>query len=331
MTEDANRQLPLLRILGLRVAIVAGARFIRAVDGLDLDIARGECLCLVGESGSGKSTLAYALMGLLPEGARIESGSVVVDGRDVTRISGEERRTWRGTAASMVFQEPMTALNPLMTVGAQVAEAMTVHGVPGREAERRTAALLEEVGMADADRVAASYPHQLSGGMRQRALIAMALSNGPALLIADEPTSAVDSAVARQILMLLSDLRRARGMAVLLITHDFGVVAESADTVAVMYAGRLVERGPARDVLAAPRHPYTAALLCSLPGRAGARPGDPLPVIPGAVPDLSDLPAGCRFRPRCPRPADACAAEPVETIEGVRAVACFYPMGRQEA
>ncbi|MBI5525869.1 MAG: ABC transporter ATP-binding protein [Deltaproteobacteria bacterium] len=329
MTENVNRQSPLLCIRGLKVAIDGGGRVVRPIDGVDLEIARGECLCLVGESGSGKSTLAYALMGLLPPGASIESGSVVLDGRDMTCLWGEERRAWRGTAAAMVFQEPMTALNPLMTVGAQVVEAMTVHGTSRREAGARAAALLGEVGMTDPVRVAASYPHQLSGGMRQRALIAMALANGPALLIADEPTSAVDVTIARQVLTLLMDLRRARGMAVLLITHDFGVVIEAADTVAVMYAGRVVERGPVRDVLASPRHPYTAALFKSVPGRSGVQPGEPLPAIPGAVPDLVDLPEGCRFRPRCSRAVAACTGDPPETVEGTRVFRCFNPLDRQ--
>ena len=229
----------------------------------------------------------------------------------------------------MVFQEPMIALDPLMTIGALVIEAMTVHGVPAGAARERAMALLREVGITDPGRTAASYPHQLSGGMRQRALIAAALANGPSLLLADEPTTALDVTVAVQILRLLADLRRRGGMAVVLITHDFGVVEETADRVAVMYAGAVVERGPAAAVLASPRHPYTAALIGARPAREGTTPGARLPAIPGGVPDLAALPAGCRFHPRCPRAIAGCAVEmPPETPEGGRGYRCWNPIGQ---
>jgi len=265
-------------------------------------------LCVVGESGSGKSVTALAAMGLLEEGrSEVRAETLALEGRDLRGLDEAGWRALRGGRMAMVFQEPMTSLNPVFTVGAQIAEAVRAHSPVSRaEARVRAAAALREVSVP-ADRLDA-YPHELSGGMRQRAMIAMALAGEPALLIADEPTTALDVTVQAQILALLGDLRDRRGLAILLITHNLGVVAETADEVVVMYAGAVVERAPAAALFRDAQHPYTLALLGAMP--EGARPGEPLTPIPGRMPGPGAWPEGCRFRPRCPFAVAACGVQP---------------------
>jgi oligopeptide/dipeptide ABC transporter ATP-binding protein len=291
---------PLLEVRDLRLSFATEEGRVRALFGVSFSLAPGETLGLVGESGCGKSVTAMSILRLLPEPpAKVEGGEIRFRGRDLLAMSGEEIRAVRGREISMVFQEPMTSLNPVLTVGEQVAEVFTAHGTCGKaEAAERAVAWLARVGMPDAARRAGEYPHRMSGGMRQRAMIAMALALEPALLIADEPTTALDVTIQAQILELLKEKRREQGMAVLLITHDLGVVREFADRTAIMYLGRIVESGPTPALFADPLHPYTQGLMASLPGIAGA--GGRLPSIPGTVPDLRHVPSGCPFADRCP-------------------------------
>jgi oligopeptide/dipeptide ABC transporter ATP-binding protein len=291
---------------------------------VSLAIAPGEILGVTGESGSGKSLTALAVLGLVPPPGRITSGRIMFDGRDMCSSPERTLERVRGREIGMVFQEPMTALNPVFTVGEQVAEVLRVHaGMSRRAAWARAGELFRRVGIPDPRARLAQYPHELSGGMRQRALIAAALACRPRLLIADEPTTALDVTIQAQILALLLDLQREFGMAMLLITHDLGVVAQIAARVAVMYAGRVVEQGLVADVFDRPAHPYTRALLQSVPAR------NPdvhrLPAIPGNVPAPADWPGGCRFRPRCPDAIAACAAvlPPLVALRGDRAAACI--------
>ena len=274
---------------------------------------------MVGESGSGKSVTALSIMGLVPGPGRIEEGSrVVLDGRELTSLGPKAMRRARGAELAMIFQEPMTSLNPVYPVGDQIAEAVRVHtGLRKQAARARAVELLDRVGIPDPERRVGEYPHQLSGGMRQRVMIAMALANEPSLLIADEPTTALDVTIQAQILELLLVLREELGMAVLLITHDLGVVAETCDRVVVMYGGQVVEEGPVVDVFDAPSHPYTRGLLDAVP-RPDAR-GRELTVIPGTVPAPTDWPSGCRFRPRCPHAWARCEQAPPLLRAGSRA------------
>jgi oligopeptide/dipeptide ABC transporter ATP-binding protein len=300
---------PLLEVRGLTTEFGgahAAAGAVRAADGVSFDIGRGEILALAGESGSGKSVTALSILRLVPPPGRIVSGSVRFEGRDLLTLDEEELRRVRGARIGFVFQEPMTALNPAFTVGGQIAEALEVHGLArGAAARARAVELLDAVRIPDPARRAGDFPHQLSGGMRQRVLIAAAMACRPPLVIADEPTTALDATIQADILDLLLAMRQESGLSLLLITHDLGVVARVADRVAVMYAGRIVETGPARGALASPGHPYTRGLLASLPGH---RPGTRLDAIPGAVPDLAMLPPGCAFAPRCPDRFAACDA-----------------------
>ncbi|MEB2344836.1 MAG: ABC transporter ATP-binding protein [Deltaproteobacteria bacterium] len=313
----------LLSVAGLVTSFpAAGGRRVAVVDGVDLAIARGEVLALVGESGCGKSLTALSIVRLVPRPGRVEAGRVWLAGRALEGLGPGGWRRVRGGEIGMIFQEPMTSLNPVQTVGAQVAEAVRLHGGGSRAAARgRARELFEQVGIPDPGARLDAFPHQLSGGLKQRAMIAIALAARPRLLIADEPTTALDVTVQAQILDLLRVLGRELGMAVLLITHDLGVVNELADRVAVMYAGRVVEQGTRAEVLAAPRHPYTEGLLRSLPARAprGAR----LAEIPGAVPPPEAWPPGCRFAERCPHAFAACAAAPGWTrLSPTHAVRC---------
>lgn len=300
----------LLEVFNLRVSFPAGGRRIAPVDGVSFRIDRGETVALVGESGSGKSLSSLALLQLIPPPGCIEPGSVArLGGLDLLALRGEALRQVRGRRIGMVFQDPAASLNPVLTIGAQISETVRAHlPVSAAEARSRTERLLEEVGLADGTARYGSYPHQLSGGMRQRVMIAIALAAEPELLIADEPTSALDVTVQAQILALLDRLREARGMAMLLITHDLGVVAGRADRVAVMYAGQIVEEAPTARLFAEPAHPYTRGLLASLPRLRG--PKLPLVAIAGSVPVPGDWPAGCRFRPRCPQAMPTCSTEP---------------------
>ena len=279
-----------------------------AVDDVSFEIQTGETLGLVGESGSGKSVTALSLMRLVQPPGRIATGSVRFNGRDLLTLSEADMRAVRGADISLIFQEPMTALNPVFTIGDQIAETLIVHDrARGAAAMTMAVELLDAVRIPDARARIRDYPHQLSGGMRQRVLIAMALACRPSLVIADEPTTALDVTIQAQILDLLREMKAAFNLSLLLITHDLGVVAETADRVAVMYAGRIVEEGPVRTIFRAPAHPYTRGLLASMPGgAAGAR----LRAIEGTVPILGELPSGCAFNPRCPDRFEPCAVAP---------------------
>jgi oligopeptide/dipeptide ABC transporter ATP-binding protein len=319
---------PLLSVRGLSIAFERDGRRARAADGVSFDIARGETLALVGESGCGKSVTALGVLGLIPEPGRIEAGEVLFRGRDLLRLPARDLRAVRGKEIALVFQDPMTSLNPVFTVGMQIGEALRAHGrASGRSARARAVSLLERVGIPSPRERAECYPHQLSGGMKQRVMIAMALACEPALLIADEPTTALDVTVQAQIIDLLRALRQETGLAVLLITHDMGVVAELADRVAVMYAGKIVEEAPAGELFDRPLHPYTTGLFASQP-RLHA-PKEPLRAIPGEVPDLFGYPAGCRFRPRCPLAIEACSTAMPPLAEAVpgRRTACIRAEG----
>ena len=317
----------LLSVRALRISFPSPDRAVFPVDGIDFDIRQGRTLCLVGESGSGKSLTALSLLGLIDKPGIVDPGSQIrLHGRDLNGLGEAVLETVRGREIAMIFQEPMTALNPLMPVGEQIAESVRHHEKLGRRvAAARAVDMLRQVGIPSPDSRAKDYPHQLSGGMRQRVMIALALVCRPQLLIADEPTTALDVTIQAQILALLKDLSRRHDMAVLLITHDLGVVAEMADDVAVMYAGRIVEAGPMANVLGAPQHPYTAALLRASP-EVGMPRDQPLLVIPGMVPDANAHLPGCRFAPRCAYAVSACLqGDPPTQVTGGTEVACYRP------
>jgi len=296
---------PLLEVADLRTVFRTAAGEVPAVDGVTLAIATGRTLCIVGESGCGKSVLALSILRLLPRPGRIAGGTIRLGGRDLLGLSQADMRRVRGGEIAMIFQEPMTSLNPVHSVGFQIEEAVLAHrAVSRREAREIAIAALARVRIPDAKRRAEDYPHRLSGGMRQRVMIAMALACRPKLLIADEPTTALDVTIQAQILDLLRELQAETGMAILLITHDLGVVAEMADEVAVMYAGRVVERGPAEAIFADAQHPYTLGLFGSMP-RLDVEE-DRLLAIEGSVPPPFALPSGCRFHPRCCFADDRC-------------------------
>ncbi len=307
----------LLDVEGLRVLFEGDERSVTAVDGVDFALRRGTTLGIVGESGCGKSVTSLAVMGLLPpESARV-SGRIGFAGRDLLKESPRAMRDLRGDRIAMIFQEPMTSLNPSFTVGNQIVEAIVRHrGMSGREAEEHAVEMLRRVGIPSPETRVHDYPHKMSGGMRQRVMIAMALACGPELLIADEPTTALDVTIQRQILDLMRDLREETGTAIVLITHDLGVVAEVCDEVLVMYAGQVVERAGVEALFDFPEHPYTVGLLGSLPRLDEKR--DRLVAIEGAVPDMSNPPTGCRFQARCPFRIDKCAEMPplAEVREG---------------
>jgi peptide/nickel transport system ATP-binding protein len=303
---------PVLEVGDLRTYFYTRGGLVKAVDGVSFSLRRGETLAIVGESGCGKSVTALSLMRLVadPPG-RIVGGTVHLDGLDLLGLDAAAMRQVRGKEISMIFQEPMTSLNPVMTIGRQISEALLLHGAGSREGVRaRTLEMLQLVGIPEPVQRLKEYPHQLSGGMRQRAMIAMALACNPRVLIADEPTSALDVTIQAQILELMANLRRQLGTAVILITHDLGVVAETAERVIVMYAGRKVEEAPVDDLFAHPLHPYTRGLMTSIPRlalmRREAAPAGRLQEIPGMVPALSNLPPGCTFAPRCAFASDIC-------------------------
>jgi oligopeptide/dipeptide ABC transporter ATP-binding protein len=312
---------PLLEVRGLSVELPTASARIRPVNDVSFELNAGESLGIVGESGSGKTMLALALMGLLPEGARAQGEAWLAsrDSKDARKnllqLSGKEQTAVRGREIAMIFQEPMTALNPVMRVGTQIAEAIRAHNpaLRSNELAQRVREALERAAVPGPDTRAKQFPYQLSGGLRQRAMIAMALAAGPRILIADEPTTALDVTVQKQILELLSLLRRELGLALLFITHDLAVVGEIVDRLAVMYAGRIVEEGPAAEVLRRPRHPYTEGLLRASPQLRRRK----LEPIPGMVPRLADLPPGCAFEPRCSlRRAECSAAVPELRVAG---------------
>ena len=309
--EVAVREEGLLTVRELRIAFASGHALLPAVDGIDLCVAAGETLALLGESGCGKSATALALLRLLPAAGRIPGGEVWFAGRDLLRLPEAEMRAVRGGGMAMIFQEPATSLNPVLTVGHQLAEVLERHlSLAGQAVRQRALELLTAVGIADPERRLGEYPFQLSGGMKQRVMIAIALAGEPRLLIADEPTTALDVTIQAQILDLLRRLQAERAMGMLLITHDLGVVAQMATRVGVMYAGEIVEEAPRAAFFAAPRHPYTQKLFAALPDLA--RRGSRLETIPGQVPALSAMPAGCRFAARCAHAWALCRAQAPE-------------------
>ncbi len=288
----------LLDVRGLRTSFFTRDGVVRAVDGIDFHVNRGEIVGLVGESGCGKSVTSLSILRLIVPPGRIESGEVVFDGQDLLRIPGDQMRRIRGNRISMIFQQPTSSLNPVMDVGRQIAEVLEIHrNMSNRAARARAADMLKMVGIPDPERRLKSFPHEMSGGMAQRVMIAMALALEPELLIADEPTTALDVTIQAQILDLMRTLQRETGTAIILITHDLGVVAEMCDRVAVMYAGEIVEEADVGPLFREPRHPYTQGLIGSIPILGEVR--ESLAVIPGSVPNLIDPPKGCRFAPRC--------------------------------
>ncbi len=317
---------PVLSVDGLSVKFDRGDRSLTAVDALSFHIAAGETLAIVGESGCGKSLTALALLGLVAPPGRIEGRSVRLQGRDILGLRGEEMRRLRGSHVAMIFQEPMTALNPVLTIGEQIVEVILAHeDVPYRAARERAVSLLDRVRIADPNRRFDDYPHRLSGGMRQRVMIAIALACSPALLVADEPTTALDVTIQAQILELLDEIKRETGTAILLITHDLGIVAEYSDRVLVMYAGRKVEERATGELLRAPLHPYTRGLIAARPGSSMGGARRRLSEIPGMVPSLTEMPHGCGFAARCTLAMHACrvARPPFIPVAGDGAVACL--------
>ena len=317
---------PVLELRDVTVTLPTDRGPLRPVDGVSFAVEPGRTLAVVGESGCGKSVTALSVMGLLPQGARI-GGSIRFDGRELTTLDAEDWRLKRGREMAMIFQEPMTSLNPAFRAGEQVAEALRLHqGLSPRAALDRAIEMLDHVRIPDAARRAMQYPHQLSGGMRQRVMIAMALACRPRLLIADEPTTALDVTVQAQILALIDELKAETGTAVVLITHDLGVVADHADDVVVMYAGRVAEQAPAASLFARPEHPYTVGLLGAAPSLEGGAAR--LASIEGTVPDLRNPPPGCRFAPRCPFAEARCAEQPplAELSPGHRAACWRAPL-----
>jgi len=325
---------PIIQLEDLKTFFFTSGGVARAVDGVNLEVFAGETLGLVGESGCGKTVTGLSILRLVPEPpGRIVGGRILLEGRDLLALSAEEMRRVRGNEISMIFQEPMTSLNPVFTIGNQIAEVLTLHqGLRRREAWERATELLDLVGIPDPARRAREHPHQLSGGMRQRAMIAMALACNPKVLIADEPTTALDVTIQAQILDLIHQLQEELHTAVILITHDLGVIAETADRVAVMYAGKIAEKAEVREIFSSPKHPYTQGLIHSLPrvDAAGGRKGR-LHEIPGVVPSLLALPTGCYFHPRCPHRIDVCVREEPRMlpVNGEHEAACW--VAQQEA
>lgn len=315
---------PVLSIRDLTVEIPTRRGLLKPVDGVSYDIAAGEILGIVGESGAGKSMAGNATIGLLDRPARIAKGEIWLEGQRIDTLAGEALRQVRGRRIGMIFQDPLTSLNPLLTIGDQLIETMRTHlSLSEADARARAQAALEEVGIPAASERLDSYPHQFSGGMRQRAVIALALAAEPTLVIADEPTTALDVSVQAQVIGLLKSLCRKRGMAVMLITHDIGVIAEAADRIAVMYAGRVVEIGPVARLLRTPRHPYTSGLIGSAPAASIGK--GRLQQIPGAMPRLTALPDGCPFHPRCPVVQSTCKTGAVPPMDADGS-ACHFPL-----
>jgi oligopeptide/dipeptide ABC transporter ATP-binding protein len=328
---DVTAAEPLLAVRDLSIGLRTRSGVTELVRGVSLDVAPGERVGLVGESGSGKSLTLLAVMGLLASPIVVTGGSVTLAGTQLLGARDRDLRALRGSEIAMIYQDPMTSLDPLQRVGEQIAEGLRAHRVSRSDAQERTLAALAEVQLPDPPRLARSYPHELSGGMRQRVMIAAALAGNPRLLLADEPTTALDVTIQRQILALVARLQRARNLAVLWVTHDLGVAAQFVQRIAVMYAGRLAEVGPTTSVFAAPQHPYTAALLAAIPSTTGDR--TTLGQIPGSPPEPGRLPPGCSFAARCPQALPGCTqAEPVlEPRAGGVAAACFVPPARWQS
>lgn len=319
----------LLSVENLGISFNSDRGVVRAVRGVSFQIERGETVGIVGESGCGKTVTALSIMGLVPmPPGFVEHGRIVFDGQDLLKLSNSEMRTLRGRDISMIFQEPMTALNPVFTVGTQMVDVLKRHQhLNGKQARERAIELLKTVRIPAPNRRIDCYPHELSGGMRQRVMIAMALSCGPKLMLADEPTTALDVTTQAQVMREMSDLQKQFGMAMILVTHDLGIIAETCTRVIVMYCGRIVEIGEADDLYESPKHPYTAGLLESIP-RIRNKKIAKLPTIDGMVPDLLKLPAGCAFAQRCPKAQARCRQEDPPLEQGV---ACFFPMEKGES
>ena len=319
---------PLLRIEDLSTEFRTKDGVVKAVIDVSLEVRRGSVTALTGESGSGKTTVALSVLNLVPHPGKITAGRILFHGRDLLAIGADEWRQVRGRQISMVFQDPSSGLNPILSIGDQVAEILVAHRkLKKKEARREAVEILRGIGLADAARLAESYPFQVSGGMAQRVMIAIATALDPELIIADEPTSALDVTVQAAILGDLDRLRREKGVAILLITHNFGVVAQMAQEVSVMYGGRIVEQGTSAEIFAKPRHPYSWALLSALPRIDQIR--SPLPVVPGSLPTASDPPDGCPFLPRCPKAVTACReqpAPPLSLVGSSHSVACYNPV-----
>lgn len=317
---------PMVAVRDLKVRFKRGGQTLSAVNGVSLQVARGEVLALIGESGSGKSVTLRALMRLHSERSTIIEGQIDIAGQDLMKLSRSQLQALRGPVAAMIFQEPLLALDPVYTIGQQIVEALRRHR-PMSKAEARAAALeaLRSVRIPSPEQRLDAYPHEMSGGMRQRAMIALALACQPQILLADEPTTALDATVQIQILILLRELQQALGLSIIFVTHDIGAAVEVADRVAVMYGGRIVEQAPLAELLDNPQHPYTRVLLGTRP-KDGLRKGERLTSIPGAPPDLANLPAGCAFAPRCPRASDVCRSEvpPIEDILAEHSVSCHH-------
>ena len=316
---------PLLEVKSLRTSFFTDAGEVRAVDGVSFSVAPGKLLGIVGESGSGKTATVLSIMRLLPESARIVSGEVIFEDQDLLKLSEPEMRHVRGARIAMIFQEPMTSLNPVFTIGSQIGEAVRLHQHTNRaETRNRTIEALRMVGIADPEHRIDDYPHQLSGGMRQRVMIAMALSCNPRLLIADEPTTALDVTIQAQILDLIRELQVRLSLAVILVTHDLGIVSEYADDVTILYAARVMEQAPSAELFRNPLNPYTRGLLESIPGIDGSRHRR-LQAIPGTIPNSLHPPAGCRFHPRCPLAIPKCSEvdPPLENKAPNHYVACI--------
>ncbi|WP_299969483.1 ABC transporter ATP-binding protein [uncultured Roseobacter sp.] len=316
---------PVLSVRNLRTHFFTRAGVVKAVDGVSFDLSAGEIMGLVGESGSGKTVTGFSLLGLIDEPGRIVEGSIKLNGVELTSLPDAELRARRGKDISMIFQDPIATLNPMLTIGQQMKLAIDAHERLGkRAAEARAAELLTQVGIPSAVARLRSYPHEFSGGMRQRVAIAIALLHRPAVIVADEPTTALDVSIQAQILFQMRDLANETGTALIWISHDLAVVSSLAKKLAVMYAGRIVEQGPTAALLRDPRHPYTAGLIASLP--AMATPGTPLVQIPGTTPSLLSLPTGCPFAPRCELATSDCNTEPEITFVGDRGWRCFHPV-----
>ncbi len=317
--------MPLLSLRNLSVTFDTASGPFKAVDGVDITVEPGEVLGIVGESGSGKSVAMLGLMGLLPPSATVTADEIAFEGRDMRGMSGRQRRKIIGNEIAMIFQEPMSSLNPCFTVGYQIKEALKAHTDLDRKGRQtRAIELMNAVGIPEPERRLSAFPHQMSGGMSQRVMIAMATACRPKLLIADEPTTALDVTIQAQILDLLLDLQKERGMAMILITHDMGVIAETAERVVVQYAGQQVERQPVSTLFDRPHHPYTSALLAAIPERST---GSRLPTIPGVVPGQGDRPDGCLFNPRCPKADDRCRTiVPPRQPQRLGEALCHYPL-----
>ncbi|OWT55711.1 ABC transporter ATP-binding protein [Candidimonas nitroreducens] len=322
----SGEKAPLLDVRNIRTSFRTSQGLVYPVDNVSFSLDRGEVVAIVGESGCGKSITAFSVMGLLGDSGRVEQGEIFFEGRDISAMSREQMRGIQGNDISMIFQEPLTSLNPLLTTGYQIDESLRLHkNLSRKQAKEQSIDMLRKVGMPRPEAVYAAYPHELSGGMRQRVMIAMALSCGPKLLIADEPTTALDVTIQAQILKLMQDLRSELGTTIVLITHDLGVVAEMADRVIVMYAGQVVEQGDVYSLFQNPKHPYTRGLMNSTPKIHEIR--DALESIRGTVPAPGEMPRGCRFSPRCPRAFDKCRTEaPVlQEFCGNYQVRCWLP------